>query len=125
VRWGSDLLPARGLFLVSADGLSIMRQRPYETEAVLQQALATHPELIAGPSTLDDEPAQLLLIRREMGIPSADGGSYTFSLDHLFVDRDGVPVLVEVKRSTGTCIRREVVGQMLDYVANAAPYWRR
>jgi hypothetical protein len=59
-----------------------------------------------------------------MGIPSADGGSNTFSLDHLFVDRDGVPVLVEVKRSTDTRIRREVVGQMLDYVANAAAYWQ-
>jgi hypothetical protein len=91
---------------------------------VLQQALATDPVLIAGRTTVDDEPAQLLLIRREIGIPSADGGSNTFSLDHLFVDRDGVPVPGEVKRSTDTRIRREVVGQMLDYVANAAAYWR-
>jgi hypothetical protein len=45
------------------------------------------------------------------------------SLDHLFVDQDGIPTLVEVKRSTDTRIRREVVGQMLDYAANAVAYW--
>src|SRR5690606_11228790 len=31
--------------------------------------------------------------------------------------------LVEVKRSTDTRLRREVVGQMLDYAANALVYW--
>jgi hypothetical protein len=45
------------------------------------------------------------------------------SVDHLFVDQDAVPTLVEVKRSSDTRIRREVVGQMLDYAANAVVYW--
>src|SRR5690606_6393716 len=40
-------------------------------------------------------------------------------LDHLFLDQDGIPTLIEVKRSTDTRIRREVVGQLLDYAANA------
>jgi hypothetical protein len=44
-------------------------------------------------------------------------------LDHLFLDQDAVPTLVEVKRSSDMRIRREVVGQMLDYAANAARYW--
>jgi hypothetical protein len=34
-----------------------------------------------------------------------------------------VPTLVEVKRQTDTRLRREVVGQMLDYAANAVVYW--
>ena len=46
-----------------------------------------------------------------------------WSLDHLFLDQEGIPTLVEVKRSTDTRIRREVVGQMLDYAANAVVYW--
>jgi len=41
----------------------------------------------------------------------------------LFLDRDGVPTLVEVKRSPDTRIRREVIRQMLDYAANAVVYW--
>ncbi len=45
------------------------------------------------------------------------------SLDHLFLDQDAIPTLVEVKRSTDSRIRREVVGQMLDYAANAVAYW--
>lgn len=44
-------------------------------------------------------------------------------MDHLFVDQHGVPTLVEVKRSSDTRIRREVVGQMLEYASHAAAYW--
>lgn len=36
-------------------------------------------------------------------------------MDHLFVDQDAIPTLVEVKRSSDTRIRREVVGQLLEY----------
>jgi hypothetical protein len=45
------------------------------------------------------------------------------SLDHLFLNREGVPTLVEVKRSSNTQLRREVVAQMLDYAANASAQW--
>ena len=45
-----------------------------------------------------------------------------WSLDHLFVTRDGVPVLVELKRAMNSRLRREVVGQILDYAANATAY---
>ena len=46
-----------------------------------------------------------------------------WSLDHLFLDQEAVPTFVEVKRSDDTRIRREVVGQMLDYAANGVVYW--
>ncbi len=46
-----------------------------------------------------------------------------WSVDHLFLDQDAVPTLVEVKRSSDTRIRREVVGQLIDYAANAVVYW--
>ncbi len=48
----------------------------------------------------------------------------TFSLDHLFVDQDAIPTLVETKRGEDTRGRREVVAQMLDYAANAATQWK-
>lgn len=51
-------------------------------------------------------------------------GSGRWSVDHLFVTRRAVPVLVELKRASDTRIRREVVGQMLDYAANATAYWK-
>ena len=56
-------------------------------------------------------------------MPDQEGGGSRWSLDHLFIDQEAVPTLVEVKRSEDTRIRREVVGQMLDYAANGVVYW--
>jgi hypothetical protein len=112
-----------GIFLTSGSDLIVLNQQPYANEDVLQQALAEHPEVIAGPSTTGREGGELLLVRREMGVPATQGGGAIWSLDHLFLDADGVPVIVEVKRSSDTRIRREVVGQMLDYAANGVKYW--
>ncbi len=58
-----------------------------------------------------------------MSIPGEEEGGGRWSVDHLFLDQDSIPTLVEVKRSSDTRIRREVVGQMLDYAANAVLYW--
>lgn len=58
-----------------------------------------------------------------MGVPDSDKGGNRWTLDHLFLDIQGIPTLVEVKRSSNTQLRREVVGQMLDYAANAVAYW--
>lgn len=96
---------------------------PYETEDLLQQALVDFPEVLAGRVTAASNQRRVLLVKREKGVPVADGAANRFSIDHFFVDAFGVPVLVEVKRQTDTRIRREVVGQMLDYAANAVRYW--
>ncbi|OJF10748.1 PDDEXK family nuclease [Couchioplanes caeruleus] len=112
-----------GVFWQADGHLVLMEQAPYDTESVLQQLLASYPEVIAGPTTEDDDEPRLLLVRREVPVPSAGGGGRTWSLDHLFIDAQGVLVLVEVKRSSDTRIRREYVGQMLDYAANAVRYW--
>ena len=94
--------------------LVVLEQKPYDSEALLQEALASFPAVLAGSSTADGAARPLLLVKREMGVPKADGASSTWSLDHLFVDAEGVPVVIEVKRSSDTRIRREVLGQMLD-----------
>src|SRR5690606_4410513 len=76
-----------------------------------------YPELIA------EEDEELLLVRREQPIADSLNGSGRWALDHLFVTRDAVPILVEVKRATDTRLRREVIGQLLEYAANASAYW--
>jgi len=103
--------------------LVVMREHAYDTEDLLQGYLADHPDLLAGDQIGDVEPRRWLLISREMGLPSEDGGGDRWSVDHLFLDQDAVPTIVEVKRSTDARIRREVVGQMLDYAANGVVYW--
>jgi hypothetical protein len=43
-----------------------------------------------------------LLVRREAGVPDSETGGSRWSLDHLFIDQEAVPTLVEVKRSDDT-----------------------
>jgi hypothetical protein len=105
------------------DELVEMSEQPYDSEALLQQLLARYPNLLAGDQMDDVAPRRWLLVSREAPLPSEDDGGGRWSVDHLFLDQDGIPTLVEVKRSSDTRIRREVVGQMLDYAANALAYW--
>ncbi len=112
------------IFLLDGDRtLRPMEEAPYDSEDLLQALLADHPDLLAGDQIDDREPRRWLLVRREFGVPDAEEAVDRWSVDHLFLDQDGVPTLVEVKRSSDTRIRREVVGQMLDYAAHAAAYW--
>jgi hypothetical protein len=113
-----------GIFLIQSGGdLLEMKEQPYDTEDVLQELLAKYPNLLAGDQMDGAAPRRWLLISREMGVPSEVDGGDRWSLDHLFLDQDAIPTLIEVKRSSDTRIRREVVGQMLDYAANAVVYW--
>jgi hypothetical protein len=50
-------------------------------------------------------------------------GASQWSIDHVFLDQDGILTLVEIKRQSDSRIRREVVGQMLDYAANCLTCW--
>lgn len=111
------------IYIKSGDSFVSMVGRSYDSEKLLQELLADHPELLAGDQMGGAEPRRWLLVSREISVPSEEGVSGRWSVDHLFLDQDGVPTLVEVKRSSDTRIRREVIGQMLDYAANAVVYW--
>ena len=112
------------IYLMRESGELIeMNERGYDTEDLLQGYLADHPDLLAGDQINDVEPRRWLLISREMGVPSEEDSGDRWSADHLFLDQDAIPTIVEVKRSTDTRARREVVAQMLDYAANGIMYW--
>jgi hypothetical protein len=115
---------AGGIYLVGDDDLLIeMTESSYDSEAVLQELLAKYPNLLAGEQMDSEAPRRWLLVSREMGLPSDEFESGRWSVDHLFLDQEGIPTLVEVKRSSDTRLRREVVGQLLEYAANAVVYW--
>jgi hypothetical protein len=112
-----------GIFVLNGEHLVELTQQPYDTEDVFQALLAKYPNLLAGGQMNRVAPRRWLLISREVAVPGEMDGGGRWSLDHLFLDQDAIPTLIEVKRSTDTRIRREVVGQMLDYAANAVVYW--
>src|SRR5215213_4607142 len=100
-----------------------MNEQPYNSEKLLQTWLAKYPALLVGNQMNAKEPRRFLLIEQECGVPAKEQGSDRWKIDHLFLDQEAVPTIVEVKRSSDTRIRREVVGQMLDYAANATRHW--
>jgi hypothetical protein len=110
------------IYIKRGSALIEMTEQPYDAEDVLQGLIAEHPDLLAGEED-GEQRKRWLLVRREIGVGDEPDAASRWSLDHLFLDEEGVPTLVEVKRSADTRIRREVVGQMLDYAANAASYW--
>src|SRR5688572_29502679 len=105
-----------GIYLKHGDTYVSMTEAPFDKEDALQALIAQHPEMLADE---DAGQGQLLLVRREAGVADEVDAGGRWSLDHLYVDGNGVPTLVEVKRSSDTRGRREVVAQMLDYAANA------
>ena len=109
--------------ITGGEQLVPLAQEAYASEDLLQVLLAKYPNLLAGDQITPGEPRRWLLVKREAAIPDQQDAAGRWSLDHLFLDQEGVPTLVEVKRSTDTRIRREVVGQMLDYAANGVKYW--
>lgn len=113
-----------GIFLIqSNEELVEMNEQQYDSEKLLQSWLAKYPALLVGGQIDAKEPRRWLFIEQECAVPSVEGGAGRWAIDHLFIDQDAIPTIVEVKRSTDTRIRREVVGQMLDYAANSVAYW--
>lgn len=112
-----------GVFVIRDGSLVEMEYSYYESELILQDLLVKFPNLIPGKQIDVLNPRKWLVVSKEFGVPSKANASDKWSLDHLFVDQDGIPTLIEVKRSKNREIRRQIVGQMMDYAANATEYW--
>ena len=112
------------IFLVGDDRehLITLEETGYVSEEVLQDYLVDYPDLLPGDQIDPENPRRWLLVAQEMGVPGEEEGTGRWSLDHLFLDQDGIPTFVECKRSSDTRARREVVAQMLDYAANGVEY---
>ena len=72
----------------------------YDSERLLQEMLAKHPDLLAGEQINIDDPRRWLLVTREMSIPDEEDGAGRWSLDHLFLDQDGIPTRVVLEEDS-------------------------
>ena len=108
---------AEKIYICNAMGkLEPLEEKRFETEELLQELIGQHPELLAGDQMRPGDPLRWILVRREMPIEG-------WAVDHLLIDQHARPTLVEVKRGSNRQVRREIVGQMLDYAATAASVW--
>jgi len=115
------------VYLVSSDQHSrpFSRVHCMNEETELQNLLEKNLDLIPGDQVDPDNPRRWLLIKRELSVEDPATGEGRWSLDFLLVDQDGVLTLVECKRFRDVRARREVIGQMFDYVANTSFYLSR
>ena len=115
---------AERIYVRNAEGrLEPLAEEPFSTEDALQRLLADHPELLDGEQMRPGDPRRWILVTREQGIADTAGAAARWALDLLVIDQDATPTLVEVKRGANSEVRRTVVGQMLDYAANAPQVW--
>jgi hypothetical protein len=113
------------IFLLNEENMEAMPERPMregllgtKLEDALQRLLEKHPEVIPGKQIVspDQDPPRFFLLRREMPVSG-------WSLDHLFVDQNGILTLVEAKLFQNPESRRDVIGQIVEYAANAVKLW--
>ena len=84
------------IYLVEDNGdLRAMPEKLYDTEAILQGLLEEYPDLLAGDQMNRNAPRRCVLVMREAPIPDSDESGGRWSLDHLFLDQDAIPTLVE------------------------------
>ena len=113
-----------GVYLIQEeDQLVEMAETPYDSEALLQELLESHPNILAVDRKDRVVLKRWLLVRRNVTNTTEETVSERWSLNHLFLDQQAIPTLVEVKSSNDSTIRRAAIGQMLDYAANASVYW--
>lgn len=114
------------IFLVGGkvgERLVPMVETAYPNEGDIQSLLEQYWDLLPGDQIDPENPRRWLLISREMGVPADHNEGVHWSLDHLFLDQDGIPTFVECKLAANPEVRRKVVAQMLDYAANGIEYW--
>lgn len=116
-------MPERIYTWTGERALEALEESAFAAEDELQALIAAHPELLDGEQIRPGDARRWILIKREKGIAAAAGSGALWSVDHLIVDQDAVPTLVEVKRGSNPEVRRTIVGQMLEYAAHAAETW--
>ncbi len=77
-----------------------MTEETYIDEDLLQKLLGQYPSLLAGHQINPADPRRWIVIKRTREVKGEEGRPEKWSLDHLFLDQDAVPTMVEVKRIT-------------------------
>ena len=116
-------MPERIYTSVDDGALEILEETPFASEDDFQALIAEHPELLDGEQIRPGDARRWILVTREKGIAESSGEAARWAVDHLIIDQDAVPTLVELKRGSNTEIRRTIVGQLLEYAAHASEVW--
>lgn len=104
------------VFFLREGELTEVRVEGFQSEEELVRLLGDHPELfpadeIAGDVPEEEPRLRFAILKREAGIVPG-------SIDLLLIDSQAIPTVVEAKLRANREIRRTVLGQGLEYVAD-------
>lgn len=94
--------------------MPILIKNGSDTEVIPMGAFSKEEELellLAHPELLGEEAESIELVARQVPLQAGE-------LDLLFVNADGLPIAVETKMKKNPEARREVIGQVIDYLAS-------
>jgi hypothetical protein len=112
------------IFQIQDNGqLAEMAAQPYDSEESLKGLIEAYPKLLAGEQMDTAEPRRWLLISANLPIPAGVQGSDRGFLNHLFIDQDAMPTLVQAGISEFPNFWQLLISQLLDYAAHAVAYW--
>jgi hypothetical protein len=97
--------------------------RPFARETELQELLLRCPQLLPGDQIDPDSPRRWIVVDREALLRHEEAQAPSWYADHLLLDQDGIPTLVETKLASNRELRRSVVGQLLDYASSLLSSW--
>jgi len=89
----------------------------------LHRLIQMYPGILPGDEIDPEQPCEWLLVGSEVLVPDPENGVDRWALDLLIGDQNSRPTLVECKRAGSAEIRREIIGQAIEYAANAQYYW--
>jgi len=105
------------------DQMFQLDSQAYNEEQELHDLLAHNPEILFSDYP-DLKNLQLLLVKCEAPIYENEEATAPTRLDILFLGSDCILNFIEVKLSSNPEIRRKIVGQGLEYAANAVVNWK-
>ncbi len=112
---------ASSLFHLDRQGaLHPLREAGYASDTELQDLVALHPALLGGDP---EAGGGWFAIARKGAPPEGASDSPRWSVDHLFLAKDGVPTLAQTLRTADKPALGDLFGQILYYAANGGDWW--
>ncbi len=103
--------------------LAEMKPQSGDSAHSLKQLLADNPSLLAGEQIDPFDPRRWLSIATQLPITSTVYDQERGVVDHLFVDQDAMPTLVQVVTSNDHNFWELSIAKLLDYAAHGVNYW--
>jgi len=88
-----------------------LNHKKYSDEGKLQGMLFKDPKIIPIEDIFPDSKNNIILVLREVGLPGSG------SIDLLGIDNNGNIYIIETKLASNSEVKREVIGQVLEYAA--------